>query len=1376
MKGFIFFVILIMHLYNLNAQPIKIYTNNDGLSKNSVTAILKDSKGFMWFGTAVGLNRFDGYFFKAYFHNESDSMTLCNNNIRKILEDANGDLWIATTNGLSRYNYNTDNFTNYFHVPQLKGSLSNNYINSIFIDEDKKLWVTTSEGFDKFLTETNTFQHFVFNSNERGVSENKAIYDITQDSKGIFWLCIEGNGLVSFSKETEQYSIFKGDNVLTPVGNRHDGKFFAKSANGVLKIIAENGVFDFNLQTKVFSRSLPLPKNSNLNKLGYDPLVSAYTDNTGTIWINIPNKGIIQFDSTRNQFESYSDVNTNYGLIDKSVHSMREDEKGKIWIGTSIGICTFDPDNKTFTNLSNSSKAVYKISQSITSMIFDSYKNLWIGTSSGLYYYNTKAGILKSYFHHIQDTSSLVSDVISSIFEDSKGNIWVGAGGLNLYNKAKDNFKQFRPSKNSDKTVNSEYIVRIYEDKSGILWINTWAGGINIYHPDTRKFSFITANRSPESIIKSNDIGSIVEDSKGFMWFTSNYGISKYNPLIQKTVWYSTKDGLIDNTISDVLEDNNGNIWISTRKGISMLNTKSQRFKSFDATDGLQANEFTFNTAIKSRNGNLYFGGTNGFSIINPNMLKDNKIEPIAYITDLKIFNNSVHIGENINGSVILPQNIVVTKSITLSHQERYFSLEFTALHYTNPEKNQYAYMLEGFDKDWNITTAQRRYVTYTNLDPGKYLFKVKASNCDGVWNKTPTTLEIIILPPWWKTIWFKIILGAFLLALIQILYYVQLKSIRNKKKKLEGLVRLRTNDLELANGQLESQKSNLEKLNAILETNEKEIEQQKEEISQQNIDLRAKNSEILTISQRAHDLDQMKLRYFTNISHEFRTPITLIVSPLDRLLDSGGFDEKHLDLLTIIKNSSNRLLRLVNQLLDIGKLDSGTMSVKKTEGDFVRFAETIIASFKGQAEQRSINLKFETDLQDLTLMFDFDKMEKILFNLLSNSFKFIPESGSVKMILGLSGDFVSISISDSGIGISKENLTKIFDPFYQVDSSNTRFHEGSGIGLFHTQELVSLLNGSIEVSSIVGKGTTFVVLFPLEYADFRPAVNINPENGIQIELQADNRRSSKKRSANEIMEERNPLLLLVEDNQELRQYIKSEFSHTYTVIEAANGKQGLGMIYEYHPDIIISDIMMPEMDGLEMCKRIKGDEQISHIPIILLTAKADEADVIGGIENGADEYITKPFNIKHLYAKVDQLLVSRRKLKEKFSNEVFFEPSDITFTNTDKRFFEKLIKLVEDNIDNDNFQVADIAQEVGMGKTNLYKKVQALTNQSVADFVRTIRLKTAAKLLLTNEYSVSEVSFKVGFKDASHFIKSFTRQYKLTPKRFIDQHPHKKG
>jgi signal transduction histidine kinase/DNA-binding response OmpR family regulator len=948
--------------------------------------------------------------------------------------------------------------------------------------------------------------------------------------------------------------------------------------------------------------------------------------------------------------------------------------------------------------------------------------------------------------------------------------MWVGAGGLNLYNPVTDNFKQFKPDNSCNhKTVNTEYVVNIFDDGQGKLWLGTWAGGINIFDTKSGSFSYMMVDKEIYGPLKTNDIGSVYKDSKGFLWFAST-GFTKFNPLNQKFEWISTADGLPHNASADILEDNFGKIWMSTINGLALLDPVSKEIRVFDKSDGLQGNEFTFNAAIKSSDGRLYFGGSNGFSIVDPDKIPIDKHIPNVLITDFQIFNRSIKIGEKRSGRVILEKNISSIYKITLSHHESVFSFEFTALHYAIPEKNKYAYMLEGLETEWNYANSERRYATYTTLKPGKYVFRVKASNSDGVWNEEGCSVEITILPPWWKTIWFISFLFILLFCFISLFYYMQLRSVIIRNRKLDYLVKLKTSDLEKVNSELNDQRNSLLSLNESLEKYQQEIVIQKEEITLQNRVLQAKNLEILDMSQKIHDQDQMKLRYFTNISHEFRTPLTLILSPLDKIIKSGAINRQLAGQVALIEVNAKRLLRLVNQLLDISKIESGTLSIKKISGNFIELIQTIYSVFKEQAAIS--NLKFQLDLtvNELFIFFDFDKVEKIIYNLLSNSFKFTADGGSINMIVGIENDHVFIIISDTGIGISPNNFTKIFDPFYQIDSSTTRFHEGSGIGLYHSRELAEAIGGSINIESELGKGTTVKLIFPLEPFDIESGITKSQDNDPEKEHELDDGTNGFAYNKNKRNIALKASILIVEDNLQLRNYLKSELSESYTIYEASNGREGYEMALKYYPELVISDIMMPEMDGLDLCRAIKEDQLISHIPVILLTAKVDENDAIEGIATGADDYIPKPFNIEYLAAKIEQLLTSRKKLREKFSKEVFLEPSNIGFSNTDKVFLQKLIKIIEDNITNEDFLVNDIAREIGIGKTNLYKKITALTDQSVADFVRKIKLKKAAHLLLTNEYSVSEVSYMVGYKDASHFIKSFSRQYGLTPKKFIEQ------
>jgi signal transduction histidine kinase/ligand-binding sensor domain-containing protein/DNA-binding response OmpR family regulator len=1364
------FIVLLMLVKASAGQEYKLYSTNDGLSKSTVFAIFKDSRGFMWFGTSVGLNRFDGYKFIHYYFDVNDTNSISNNNIGRIVENEDGDLWISTNYGLNKFIFDENRFERFYHHEDLN-SISSNYIHSIYLDRDNFLWITTSEGIDKYDESTGKFTHYSYTPHQSGNKDKVAVYDIIMDGRGVLWLCTEMDGLLSFYEDTGQFVSFTDTrNDGSGNGNKIFGRTFLGINDDKIEFESIDGIYEFDLKKKTFSRSENEKLPSELKEFTNSKINSRYTDNTGKLWFGIENIGVVLVDYTRNKFTSYSHSNSNRGLPGEIVSAIAEDKNGIIWIGTNAGLCSFNPLTREFTNRYNSNKAVYRIAENIISLYFERTGALWVGTDSGAFRYDFSSRATRSFQHSRQDSSSLLDNRVEFIFEDSMGNIWLGAGGLNLYQPSTGNFKQFKPEKNSETTVNSEYIMSMYEDDEGKLWLGTWAGGINIFDPKEERFTFMLVDVGKNGPLKTNDVGSIYKDSKGFLWFTST-GVTRYNPRTKEFNWYSTQDGLPNNAISDVLEDNHGMIWISTSNGLSLFNPETGHMRNFDRLDGLQGNEFIYNTALKSSEGKLYFGGTNGFSIIDPDNMMNNEFSPHVVITDFQIFNRSVKIGEKTNGHVLLERNITSTREITLHHFQNVFSFEFAALHYSIPEKNQYAFKLEGLETDWNYAGADRRYATYTSLDPGEYVFRVIAANSDGLWNEEGYSLRIIVLPPWWKTTWFLFLLIFVLFFLIIGFYYIQLHSIKTRNKRLDHLVKLKTRDLEHANLILNEQKNNLLVLNESLEKHQKEIILQKEEISQQNTSLKAKNMEILDMSQRIHDQDQMKLRYFTNISHEFRTPLTLILSPLDKLLATETLSSKHSDQLSLVKSNAQRLLSLVNQLLDIGKIESGRMKVKKTDGDFVCFVQSIFDHFKEQAEQRNISFMFDCKVKELIIRFDYDKMEKILYNLLSNSLKFTPGGGKVTLALYADNNDVIVSVADTGIGISRQDKTKIFEPFYQVDSSSTRYHEGSGIGLYHTRELIELIDGKIDVESEPGSGTTISISFPLEpalFADIAPGNHDSNEK--EFPSPGDVIDSGLVHTDNKLKLQFRPNLLIVEDNLEMRTYIKSELSSRYNIIEAVNGKEGVALAKKNFPDLIISDVMMPEMNGLDLCRIIKEDELVSHIPVILLTARVEIGYAIEGLETGADDYIPKPFNIDFLEARIEQLLTSRRILKEKFSKEFYSEPSNIPFTNADKVFLQKLIKLVEDNLAEEDFLVNDIAQGIGMSKTNLYRKVLALTNQSVADFVRNIRLKKAAHLLLSNEYSVSEVASHVGFKDTSHFIKSFTRQYNYTPKKFVEQ------
>lgn len=1347
------------------AQNELNYSIDNGLSKNTITAVLKDKHGYMWFGTWVGLNKFDGYKFTTFLTNNKDSNSISENNIRKLLEDKYGNIWIATTNGLNMYDYEKGVFKKFFHHNKNNRNISDDYINTIFIDNTDNLWIGTVLGLERFDYTTKQFEQHPFTYQTISKKHKLVVWDIIQDRKGKLWIANKGQGLVCYNRESETFVYYNGTADIKPTGDEIDTKKLELTDDGMIKIFCSEGNYLFDPVSKLFK---PSRQGNFLPAISPDFSTSFfYKDPDNISWYGTFDNGIYMVDPTRIKFKSFKySKNEHQGLSSQSVISMAEGLNRDIWIGTNRGLNLFSPVSKTFQNAQNSRNPVFHIpAGNIMSLCFDSQNTLWIGTENGIFVYDNNHNI-KHYVSILNDSTTLLSNFISSIFEDSKGNVWVGAAGLNCFNRKTQTFKRYKPEINSERTVNSQWINTFYEDAASNIWMATWAGGINILDPKTGKFSFMLYDAKSDNSLCSNDIANIYGDSYGVIWITTSKGLNCYNTLTHKITLFTSENGLPTNGTADVLEDNSGNMWISSGMGLSKYLRNENKFKNYDVSDGLQSNEFNTSASVKDRNGCMYFGGINGLSLFYPDSIKDNLHIPPVKITDFQIFNKPVKIGEKINNRVILEKEINITKKIILTYRESVFSFEFAALDFTNPNKNKYAYTLENFEHNWNYTDAKRRYATYTNINPGKYIFKVKASNNDDVWNQEGIQIEITILPPWWKSFWFKLLLVILIILSTYSFNRYKLNAIKVRNRKLELLVQKRTNDLVVLNNQLEQKSENLLQLNSELEEQQEELLTQKEKISNQLVELEDKNVEILNMSHHIHESDTQKLQYFTNIAHEFRTPLTLIISPLKNILETEKLEAKLLNRINIINNNAERLLRLINQLLDIRKFDSGNYSIQNRKIDLIALCNNTYKSFLIQAENRSIQYTFNANIENLNVYMDTDKVEKILINLLSNAFKFTGDNGEIGLHINFINNTAEIKVTDTGKGIPQDLLMKIFEPFYQVDSSSTRFHEGTGIGLYHTKELIEILNGSITVSSVEQKGTEFTVTLPVELTPdngFNPEITEIPYKLNESEKEEEEDVSKKKNS-------QKPLLLIVEDNSDLRAYIKEEFEALFQIIEASNGKEGFLSSIENYPDLIISDIMMPEMDGLQFCKILKTDERTSHIPVILLTAKADEQNVIEGFDTGADDYITKPFSIKLLIAKVDSLLKGRRKLREKFSKEVFAEPEDGYFNATDKRFLEKLTAIIEKNISNSEFQVADLAFEIGMGKTNLYKKIIALTNLPAGDFIRTFRLKHAARLLLSNEYSVTEVAGMIGFKDTSHFIKSFTRQYDFTPKKFIAQ------
>ena len=815
------------------------------------------------------------------------------------------------------------------------------------------------------------------------------------------------------------------------------------------------------------------------------------------------------------------------------------------------------------------------------------------------------------------------------------------------------------------------------------------------------------------------------EEGKGIFWLGSyGAGVTKLDTRTGKTTFYTIEDGLQSNTIHAISGDSSDDLWLLTSLGITRFNPSSLETDRFDFTDGLGGSPVgmavaglfqTGNPTFKSENGTIFFGSNNGLTVFHPDHVQMNQFKPPLAITDFKVSGKS----HPLDG-----------KAITLAHHQNFFDIEFVALSFFSSSKNQYAYKLEGLDKDWVYTGTQRE-ARYTNVSPGKYIFRVKGSNNDGVWNEQGASMQVTILPPWWQTWWAYSLYGMLALGL------------------LYGLRQYTVNR-----------------------------ERWKHELKLQRIE-----------AEKMHEIDHLKSRFFANISHEFRTPLTLILGPLEKFISRTPEESEDGPVYQMMQRSAHRLLHLINQLLDLSKLEAGSMKLETKPADIVNFLKAIGLSFTSLAERKLIQYQVQYPVEHPVVYFDADKLEKIITNLLSNAFKFTPAGGEITVTAQLNSadkraipasfskagsstmvKMLQLKIQDNGAGITAEQQEKIFDRFYQTDTSHTGEQEGSGIGLSLVKELVELHEGEIAVESQPEKGSCFTVRLPLLVADYEQITvgEAVVDKGHSTTIPLINTAQDKAEATLTLSATDAPLVLIVEDNADIRQFIRQHLSPAYQVIEACDGAKGYSKAVETIPDLILSDVMMPMMDGVELCRKLKQDEKTAHVPVILLTAKASGEGKIEGLETGADDYIIKPFEASELLVRIKNLIDSRKKLREHYRGQITVEPKSITVTSVDEQFLQRVMQIMEAHMADAAFSVEALGLDVGMSRMQLHRKLKGLTDQSPGEFIRSFRLKRAAMLLTQNYGNISEVAFSVGFNEPAYFTKCFKEQFGQTPSEYL--------
>ncbi|OJV15046.1 MAG: hypothetical protein BGO21_19580 [Dyadobacter sp. 50-39] len=1340
------------------------YNTEKGLSHNQVNCFLKDSRGFVWIGTANGLNRFDGYAFRIFKHDPADSASISDHQVNALFEDPAGFIWISTRLGFDIYDPVTETIDHNVGRAAQRFGLRDADFSRIIKTRSGDYWISHNKlGLLQYRTASRKLIKVRFGPTQDAPG-TRAISDFDEDARGNLWVVCDDGFLARVNAATHAIDIRSALLQRRNLGKLSNHKVFVdgqgepwvyivKAAVGAFNFdfkkntlrVAATGGADFRLSNNAVSAMISGPDgriwigtdHGGINVLDKqsgsvvtlrsnpgDPrtisqnsIQALYKDATGMIWAGTYKQGFCNYHENIFRFSLIRHLPGDPASLPfDDVNVFAEDRKGNLWVGTNGGgLIYYDRKNNSFRQFRNKPGDAGSLSNDvIVSLFLDRDEVLWIGTYfGGLNRYDGQK--FTRYLHDPADSTSLVDDRVWELFEDSRRRLWVGtmADGLDLFDRSAKSFRHFRNL--APNSVSSDYISAMLEDKQGNLWIGT-ANGIDVLMRQTGRFVHYQHVPGNGNSLSSDAVMSLVQDASGTIWIGTGEGLNRYDAARNAFVTYDTRHGLPDNSILTVLVDARQALWLGTPKGVVHWQVTKRdaagapaafRLRTYNEVDGLQGRGFNENAALRLRSGELVFGGANGFSIFDPARVTDERTASKVVLTDFQVFNKSIRPGVQADGSRVLDKSVSITDRIELEHSQNVFTIEFAALNFLHPEKNHYLYTMQGFNDQWFEADNTRR-ITYTNLDPGSYVFKVKTREGGAA---TERRLEIRILPPFWKTPWAYLLYFLLVAGALMIARWVLIERERMNFK----------------------------------------LEQERH------------------YAQQMHELDLMKIKFFTNVSHEFRTPLTLMLTPLENLLRGIASDHTVHRQLSLVHRNAQRLLNLVTQMLDFKKLEVEETRFMPERGDIVQFVRQIAQTFSDLSEHKHIRYRFESAVESRYADFDQDKLSKVMYNLLSNAFKFTPENGQVTVRLRIVGhegsEALEIRVEDSGIGIPAEAHQKVFDRFYQHPMPGHIMNQGSGIGLSIAGEFVRMHEGTIDLASEAGKGSTFTVTIPLRERLARtvPAqvTGIAPADAATIDIDLAEEKAGKEK----------PLVLLVEDNDEFREYLKEVLQKEYRILEAANGKTGLDTTLEHIPDLIVSDVMMPEMDGIELCRSIKSDRRISHIPVVLLTARAEDEQQLQGYQTGADAYVTKPFRLDILRVRIANLIAQREQLQKQFQQHIEIRPSEVAVRSMDEQFVNNAVKVVEENLANADYTVEQLSDAMSMSRVYLYKKILSLTGKTPVEFIRIIRMRRAASLLEKSQLTVSEIAYQVGFNNPKYFARHFKEEYQMLPTEYRRNH-----
>jgi len=1377
-------------------------TVNEGLSHSDAMCVTQDQAGFIWVGTNNGINRYDGHELKQYTLPVNTRNGLSGNRIPALHTDSHGRLWAGSeSSGLSLFDASHDRFINVSQltansVPEgLKNQLNLAAVNTITSDKQGRIWAGTSK-LGLFVLTLNATNQVV--NIQQITLAGRADYRVTElvaSRDGTVWIGTSQIGLwyARSPNNSTQPPVFQHaslpDRIIRALHIDYRGDLWIGTNEYIFWVSQENhrlrrelgatrlpqqiqaieciyldsfgklwvgtnyGLHVWPKQTTTGGGNLPpvstdqpgtfLPLDDDPHSINSGRIHQIFEDRTQILWLAASAGGLNKvdlrhkpFDNLQRQFSQHPTLPNNY------INAIYKDEtRNWLWIGTRNGFSRYDLATQTYRNYVSRQLPGDATGIDIASFCLASDGTLWVGTRY--------QGIIRlqgdklTSFTELPGQPTLFSTSIESIVEDRFGTIWAASFeiGLLRFNKQGKLLKRFSTSNSG--LLTKQFTFLLYDKASNILWASTKDKGVLKLRvtPDSllvlKQYSY---NPKDTNSLSVNYAWPLLKDRRGTLWIgTLGGGLHQLTTDKQGRDVIRRFGHLVDEqNVESILEDEQGQLWLGG-EGLVRFNPATGQWLRYNVADGLQSNSYKVGAAYRATDGTLYFGGIKGLTYFKPSQIRPNPYPPVVRLTTLRLYNKPVPVGELVTNRIVLEQPLNKLDRLTIEADENDFSVEFVGLNFANPHKHTYAYQLKGYNDKWVAPTPGQRTASFANLPAGDYTLLVKASNGEGLWSTQPATLQITILPPWWRTWWAYLIYLGLIAGALMLYRRVALAQQALKNK---------------------------------LALEQFKVEKEKE-------------------------LTDSKLRFFTNVSHELRTPLTLILGPMEELASGGVQHQNARDKLMLMHQQTRKLLMLVNQLMDFRKVESGHVSLRASYVNIMAFVTEIFLIFKLKAEELNLDYAIEAPDEAVMMYVDRSKVEIILTNLLSNAIKYAPrpgglrgeahKAGKIRVLVSVVGspdkpavfqnnylydNYFQFTVRDWGVGLNMDEVDKIFDPYYQASHTETMRMMGTGIGLSLVKQFMEAHSGDITVQSTVGAGTTFTIRLPFGKAHLSPAM-IHADSPVADAVPnlttAPMAAGTAEQAAGTSV--RTARILLVEDNDELRQYVQQLFEPAFTVFTAVDGLEGWEKTFDLLPDLVVSDVMMPRSSGLDLCRKIKQHPKTSHIPVVLLTARVAAAHELEGLETGADEYMAKPFNPKLLHTKIVSMLQSRFRLKEYYQRQILLEPTDILIPDDERQLLAKAMAIVEANLTEPAFTVPVLVREMGMSQSAFYRQIKAITGQSAVEFIRDVRMKRAAQLLTTSQLRITEIAHQVGFEDLKHFRKTFQNLYAMSPSDYAKQH-----